>query len=167
VAGLAAPPLRDVAGHRTSTVRWSAAALVAAGLSLAAGWIHFAYVSSHWQNWWAYGMFFLVAGVFQALFAPAMLKWPTRWTALVGIAGNLGIIGMYVMSRTYGIPMGPHIGVVEKATAIDLGCTAGEIVLVGILLGMVGTTSRRLIINLLLVVGVALWVLRLTNNPLI
>jgi hypothetical protein len=32
---------------------------------------------------------------------------------------------------------------------------------------MVGTTSRRLIINLLLVVGVALWVLRLTNNPLI
>lgn len=167
MAGLAATPLRVVAGHRAHTVRWSAAALAAAALSLAAGWIHFAYVSSHWQNWWAYGMFFLVAGVFQALFAPAMLKWPTRWTALAGIAGNLGIIGMYVMSRTYGIPAGPHIGVVEKATAIDLSCTAGEIALVAILLGMVGTTSRRLIINLLLVVGVVLWFLRLTNNPLI
>jgi hypothetical protein len=164
---MAAGPLRVVAGHRTNTVRWSAAALTAAGLSLLAGWIHFAFVSSHWDNWWAYGTFFLVSGLFQALFAPAMLKWPNHWTALVGVVGNLGIIGMYVMSRTYGIPMGPHIGVVEKATAIDLSCTAGEIVLVGILLGMVGPTSRRLIINLLLVVGVALWVLRLTNNPLI
>ena len=64
-------------------------------------------------------------------------------------------------------PVGPHAGIVEKATLVDLGCTAGEIVLVAILLGMVGTTSRRLIINLLLVVGVALWFLRLTNNPLV
>jgi hypothetical protein len=167
VAGLAATPLRVVAGHRTNPVRWSAAALTAAALSLVAGWIHFSYVSSHWRDWWAYGTFFLVAGVFQALFAPAILKWPNRWTALTGVAGNLGIVGMYVMSRTHGIPMGPHTGVVEKATAIDLGCTAGEIVLVGILLGIVVTTSRRLIINLLLVLGVALWVLRLTNNPLI
>ena len=167
MAGLAVTPLRVVAGHRTHSARWSTAALAAALLSLVAGWIHFAYVSSHWDNWWAYGAFFLGSGAFQALFAPAMLKWPNRWTALVGIAGNLAIVGMYVMSRTYGIPAGPHTGVVEKATLIDLSCTAAEIVLVGILLGMVGTTSRRLIINLLLVVGVALWFLRLTNNPLV
>jgi hypothetical protein len=60
--------------------------------------------------------------------------------------------------------MGPHEGVVEKATAIDLSCTAGEIVLVGVLLGMVGATNRRWIINLLLVSGIALWALRLTNT---
>jgi hypothetical protein len=167
VSDVAVTPLRVVAGHRTQSVRWSAAALTAALLSLVAGWIHFAYVSSHWRDWWAYGAFFLASAAFQALFAPAMLKWPSRWTALVGIAGNLGIVGMYVMSRTYGIPMGPHTGIVEKASLIDLSCTAGEIVLVGILLGMVGTTSRRLIINLLLLVGIALWVLRLTNNPLV
>jgi hypothetical protein len=167
VAGLAVTPLRVVAGHRTNSARWSTAALAAALLSLAGGWIHFAFVSAHWRDWWAYGAFFLVSGLFQGLFAAAMLKWPNRWTALAGIAGNLAIVGMYVMSRTYGIPMGPHAGIVEKATLVDLGCTAGEIVLVGILLGMVGTTSRRLIINLLLVIGVALWFLRLTNNPLV
>ena len=164
MSDLAVTPLRIVAGHRANTVRWSAAALTAAVLSLAAGWIHFAYISSHWRDWWAYGAFFLATGAFQALFAPAMLKWPNRWTALVGIAGNLGIIGMYVMSRAHGIPMGPHEGVIEKATAIDLACTAGEIVLVAILLGMVGATSRRWIINLLLVAGVALWALRFTNT---
>jgi hypothetical protein len=164
VSDLAVTPLRVVGGHRTNTVRWSAAALTAAVLSLAAGWIHFAYISSHWRDWWAYGAFFLATGAFQALFAPAMLKWPNRWTALVGIAGNLAIIGMYIMSRAHGIPMGPHEGIIEKATVIDLSCTAGEIVLVGILLGMVGTASRRWIINLLLVAGVALWALRFTNT---
>jgi hypothetical protein len=164
MADLAVRPLRVVAGHRSLGARWSAAALSAAVLSLAAGWIHFAYVSSHWRDWWAYGAFFLATGVFQALFAPAILRWPNAWTALVGIAGNLGIVGMYVMSRTTGIPMGPHDGVVENATPIDLGCTAAEIVLIGVLLGMVGPTNRRWIINLLLGAGLVLWILRLTER---
>jgi hypothetical protein len=164
VADIAVNPLRVVAGHRTLGVRWSAAVLTAAVLSLVAGWVHFVYISSHWDNWWAYGMFFLVSGLFQALTAPALLRWPNMWTALAGIAGNLAIIGMYVMSRTHGIPMGPHEGVVEKATTVDLSCTAGEIVLVGVLLGMVGPTNRRWILNLLLVAGIGLWALRLTNT---
>jgi peptidoglycan/LPS O-acetylase OafA/YrhL len=164
VSDLAVRPLRVVAGHRTLGARWTAAALTAALLSLAAGWIHFAYVGSHWRDWWAYGAFFLATGVFQALFAPAMLRWPTAWTALAGVGGNLAIVGMYVLSRTNGIPMGPHTGVVEKATVVDLGCTAGEIVLIGVLLGMVGARNRRWIINLLLLAGVALWALRLTNQ---
>jgi peptidoglycan/LPS O-acetylase OafA/YrhL len=164
VSDVAVNPLRVVAGHRTLGTRWSAAVLTAAVLSLAAGWIHFVYVSSHWDYWWAYGAFFLGSGVFQALVAPALLRWPNKWTALVGIAGNLGIIGMYIMSRAHGIPMGPHEGVIEKATPIDLTCTAAEIVLVAVLLGMVGKTNRRLILNLLLASGVALWALRLTNT---
>jgi hypothetical protein len=161
---MAVNPLRVVAGHRSLGSRWSAAVLAAAVMSMAAGWIHFAFVASHWRDWWAYGAFFVAAGVFQALLAPALLRWPNPWTALAGVAGNLGIVGMYVLSRTNGIPMGPHTGVVEKATVVDLTCTAGEIVLIGLLLGMVGQTNRRWIINLLLVVGVALWVLRLTNR---
>src|SRR3954447_218463 len=163
MAGLAVRPL-PAAGHRSLGTRWTAAAMSAAGLSLLAGWTHFAYVSSHWRDWWAYGMFFLVSGVFQALFTPAILRWTNRWTALAGIAGNLGIVGMYILSRTNGIPMGPHTGVVESATPVDLVCTATEIVLIGVLLGMVGQTNRRWIINLLLAAGVAMWVLRLTNN---
>jgi hypothetical protein len=164
MSDLAVRPLRAVAGRGSLGARWTAAAVTAAGLSLVAGWIHFAYVASHWRDWWAYGVFFVACGVFQALFTPAIMRWPNARTALAGIAGNLGIVGMFVLSRTNGIPMGPHTGVVERATPIDLACTAAEIVLIGILLGMVGQTNRRWIINALLAAGVALWVLRLTDH---
>jgi hypothetical protein len=164
VAGIAATPLRVVAGHRSLGARWSAAVLVAAVLSLAAGWIHFAYVSSHWDYWWAYGAFFLGCAAFQALLAPALLRWPGSWTALIGIAGNVAIIGMYLWSRIYAIPMGPHKGVLEKVGAVDLVCTAAEVVTVGVLLAIVGPAKRRWAVNALLAIGVALWALRFTNQ---
>jgi len=164
VADHAVTAVRVVAGRRVPSGRWSAAALTAAVTSLTAGWIHFAYMTSHWREWWAYGAFFLAMAVFQAAFAPAVLRWPGLWTAYIGIAGNLAVVGMYVLSRTNGVPLGPHTGVVEAATPVDLACTAGEIALVGILLGMVNPAGRRWLINLMLFAGVALWVLRLTNR---
>jgi hypothetical protein len=145
-------------------VRWSAAVLASGVLSLVAGWIHLAYVSSHWDYWWAYGAFFLATGLFQALLAPALMRWPGSWTALVGIAGNVAIIGMYLWSRLYAIPMGPHKGVLEKIGAIDMICTGAEVLLVGILLAIVAPAKRRWALNALLVLGVALWALRFTNQ---
>jgi hypothetical protein len=141
------------------------AAVTAAALSLVTAWIHLAYTASHWRDWWAYGMFFLVSGAFQGLFVPAMLRWPRSvLVALTGIAGNFAIVGMYVYSRTIGVPMGPHTGVAERTGAVDLGCTAMEIVLMGVLMAIVGQKTRRGIANALLVVGVLLWVGRLTGR---
>jgi hypothetical protein len=137
------------------------AAWTAAGLSLVAAWIHFSYTASHWRDWWAYGAFFLGMAIFQALCVPAIVRWPrSTWVALATIAGNLGIIGMYFYSRTTGIPMGPHTGIVEKAGAVDLGTTAGEILIIAIVVTMVGARSRRVILNALLVAGIGLWVAR-------
>jgi len=99
--------------------RMSRAVAVAAGLSLAAAYVHLAYLESHWRSWWAYGAFFLAAGAGQALFAPAILRWPSRALALVGIAGNVAIVGMYIASRTTGVPLGPHAHVPEPAGVID------------------------------------------------
>lgn len=141
------------------------AALAASALSLLAAWIHFAYVASHWRDWWAYGLFFVACGAFQGALVPAILRWPrSTWVALTGIAGNFAIVGMYVYSRTAGVPMGPHTGVAERTGAIDLGCTAAEILLIGVLMAMVGQKTRRGIANALLLVGVLLWVARLTGR---
>jgi hypothetical protein len=140
------------------------AAPAAAVLSMVAAWVHFAYMTSHWEDWWAYGVFFLVMGIGQGLFAALILYRQSPWLLVAGIVGNLAIIGMYVWSRTWGVPLGPHIGVVEHAKVIDLAITAAEIVLVGVLLAMAGSGLRRAVINTLLVAGVVLWVLRLTGH---
>jgi hypothetical protein len=158
------PPLRTAAAARTLR-GLGPAARTAAVLSLVAGWVHLAYIAPHWSDWWAYGAFFLATGAFQALCVPAIVRWPrSAPVALVAIAGNLAIVGMYVLSRTAGVPLGPHEGVVEEAGAIDLAVTASEIAIVACLLTLLGTRLRRVVVDVLLASGLLLWVLRLTDR---
>jgi hypothetical protein len=161
MADQAVRPLAAPAGRPGSLRLPGLAAWTAAGLSLVAAWIHFSYTASHWRDWWAYGAFFLGSAIFQALCVPAIVRWPRNaWVALATIAGNLGIVGMYFYSRTTGIPMGPHEGIVEKAGVVDLATTASEILIVAIVATIVGPRTRRLILNALLVAGIGLWVAR-------
>jgi hypothetical protein len=138
-----------------------AAPAIAAALSLAAAWVHLAYAPSHLRQWWAYGAFFVAASAGQALFAPLVVRRPGPTVATVGIAGNLAIVAMYVVTRTAGPPLGPHARVPEPAGAIDLATTASEIALVGVLLTMLAARQRRIAANLLLAAGALLWALRL------
>ena len=141
-----------------------AAPVVAAVVSLLVAWVHLAYVASHMRQWWAYGAFFLAAGVGQALFAPLVLRRPGPALAAVGIAGNLAIVGMYVLSRTNGAPLGPHANVPERVGAIDLATTASEVVLVGLLVTLLTPRARRSVGNILMAAGAIIWALRLTGN---
>ena len=136
---------------------------VAAALSLAAGYVHFAYAESHFEEWWGYGVFFIAAGNLQALFA-ALLVWrPRAWLPLAGIAGNLGIVVVYVLSRTNGVPLGPHARVVEEAGAIDWATTAAQVAIMAALIAMLDGRQRRWIINGLMLLGALAWLLRLTG----
>ena len=135
-----------------------------AALSLGAAWVHLAYVAPHMRSWWAYGAFFLATGVGQAAFAPLILRWPRPWLAILGIAGNVAIVAMYVVSRTDGPPLGPHAGVPERVGTIDLATTAAEVVLVGLLVTVLGATARRTVANVLTVAGAVVWALRLTGH---
>jgi hypothetical protein len=126
--------------------------------------VHLAYVSSHWRDWWLYGVFFLATGVFQVVYGPLVLRRPTALVALAGIAVNISIVAMYFVSRTIGIPLGPHLHVKERVGTIDLATTAGEIVLVGALLLLLGARTRHWLVNAMLVTGLALWALRLTGG---
>jgi hypothetical protein len=154
----AARPRVAVRAGRATTLR------IAAALSLAVAWVHLAYVAPHLRQWWAYGAFFIAAGAGQALFAPLILRRPRPWLVLTGIAGNVAIVGMYVMSRTAGAPLGPHAHVAERAGTVDLTTTAAEIVLVAVLVTLLGGRTRRLVLDALLLGGVLLWALRLTGR---
>jgi hypothetical protein len=45
-----------------------------------------------------------VAASGQIHYVPIVLLWPTRIVLLVGIAGNLAIVVLYLLTRTVGIP---------------------------------------------------------------
>ena len=76
----------------------------AAALSLLAGLIHLWMTPEHFEEWWGYGAFSLAAGAAQVLYASIVLLWPTRVVLLAGIAGNLAIVALYLLTRTVGIP---------------------------------------------------------------
>jgi hypothetical protein len=140
------------------------ALLVSAGLSLVAGYVHLAFLQSHWQEWWGYGAFFLATGVGQLLFAPVLLRWPRPWLFAVGIAGNLAIAAMYFVSRTAGAPLGPHAHAIEPAGTVDLATTGAELAIVAILLLALDRVMRTRIINVLAAAGLVLWILRLSGH---
>jgi hypothetical protein len=129
----------------------------AGALSLSAAIAHFGVAAPHYREWWAHGLFFVVVGALQALFAVLILWWPRPWLALSGIAGNLAILSMYVYSRTNGSPIGPHEGVPEEPGVYDMTTAAGELVLIIVLLLMLGPRARKWGMNLVLLGAVALW----------
>lgn len=134
-----------------------------AALSFGAGYVHFAYAESHFEAWWGYGVFFVAAGNLQVLFAVLLVWRPRGWLPLAGIAGNLAIVVVYVISRTEGIPLGPHARVVEEAGAVDWATTASQVAIIVALLAMLDGRLRRWIVNGLMLLGALAWMLRLSG----
>jgi hypothetical protein len=163
-----ATPTTAFAGRQlvlTATQLWVALA------SLFAGGIHLAVAQEHFEEWWVYGTFFVVTGVFQLGFAAVVLRRTTWPVALSGIGVNLGIVLVWVVSRTSGLPIHPpeditsHEGThqVEGVGVADLAATGAELIVVCLLVTFLPARMRRVTVNLLLATGVALWALRLSG----
>ena len=107
-------PGDDVAGP--STLGW-----IVAGLATGASVIHFAMVPGHIGDSLLDPLAFAVAGWFQLWIAGAALTGRAgRRTWIASVLGNLAITGVWVWSRTAGLPAGNHEGIVEEVGAIDL-----------------------------------------------
>ena len=160
----------------------SGTCLVAALISAGVGAVHLSVAAEHQRHWWAYGAFFLAIGVFQVGFAAVLLRRPTWPVALTGIVVNVGIVLVYVLSRTVGLPITPpegsaedgtghagpdaHIGGIgprEPVGVLDLTATAGELILVALLVTLLTPRLRTATCNALLGLGLGLWALRLSG----
>lgn len=87
------------------------AALPAAVAAGVAGLIHLALVPEHLGEWWVYGVFFVAVAWTQGLLAWLLLRRSERISTLfTGIASTIGVIGVYVLSRTSGLPLVPPPG---------------------------------------------------------
>jgi hypothetical protein len=126
------------------TILWSVTTLhVGAALSLLAAIIHLWVMPEHFEEWWGYGTFFLVVAIAQGLYALFLLRRPGRPILLLGVAGNLIVVILWVVTRTSGIPLvGPHAGEVEEVGALDLLCTLAEL---GVIFGLGAAAMKDLV----------------------
>jgi hypothetical protein len=54
-----------------------------------------------------------------------------RWLMYaVGALGNVGILALYVLTRTVGIPLGPSSGAIEPVGVIDVVAKTSEVLAV-------------------------------------
>ena len=128
-----------------------------AALSLLAALIHLWVTPEHFEEWWGYGAFFVVASAAQILYVPIVVLLPTRIVLLLGIGGNLTIVVLYLLTRTVGIPLfGPGAGEVEGFGFVDVCATASEVgiaVALGAALLRNATPQRRRTIVLIVAIG--------------
>ena len=116
----------------------------AAFLSISAAFIHSYVVPEHLREWWGYGTFFIAATVLQALYGIIILMQPWLYERdgslkarsagyekllyLLGIFGNAAVIGLYIITRTMGMPLfGPEAGKVEPVTLIGIASKITEV----------------------------------------
>ena len=132
-----------------------------AAFSLLAALIHLLVTPEHFEEWWGYGTFFLIAAVAQGAYGVALLRWPRPPLLVLGLGGNLSIVVLYLVTRTVGIPfLGPHAGEVEGVGATDLCATVSELAIVlgagVVLLRVLSPQARRTALILAAVAALSL-----------
>src|SRR3954452_7782353 len=147
-------------------------AWVGAVAALVAASVHLYVAPEHLREWWLYGAFFLSVAAAQAALAVLLLRGSGLLVALGGIWGNVAVIGIYVASRTTGLPLAPpgghhgHHGVVgglgsvvpfipgapnpniEAVGSLDLAALGAELIVVVALVTLLPTAVRRVTTNL-------------------
>jgi hypothetical protein len=113
-------------------LRWLLAAL-----SLGAGVIHFAVSGEHYDLSWAHGTFFAVVAWLQLSWAVAVVLRPTRRLLIAGVLLNAGILGVWAVSRVWGVPIGPDAWTPETVALSDALSSACELGIVALALAVV------------------------------
>jgi hypothetical protein len=95
--------------------------VLCAGFSIAAGIIHLIVTPSHFEEWFGYGVFFLLASITQIGYAVVLMTNSPNPTLLwAGICGNGAIILLWLTTRTVGIPFfGPYAWEIEPVGLLD------------------------------------------------
>lgn len=105
--------------------------LVVAALSVLAALIHFWVVPEHFEEWWGYGVFFIVCAAVEGFYVVPLLHSPNRFVLLIGMIGNSAIVLLWLFTRTIGIPFfGPEAWDVEGVGVIDVCATLSEAAIV-------------------------------------
>lgn len=107
-----------------------------ATISAAAGLIHLAAATSHFGVSALHGAFFIGSGLAQLAAAALLVSRPDSRVFAATASGNTLILGIWVMSRTIGIPLEPEswtpepVGIADAvASVLELALVIGTLVL--------------------------------------
>lgn len=101
-------------------LRWTVALA-----SFGAAALHFAFAPGHFSEYWAHGTFFVVVAWLQLVWGIGMLVTRSRSLLLLGLL-NAAVIGVWIVSRTVGVPIGPGSGTAEAVGFPDTLSTVLE-----------------------------------------
>jgi MFS family permease len=113
----------------SEVARWSAVVLTASAAA-----IHFAVTPEHFDEYWAFGVFFAASAWAQIGWALLVTRSDRRKLLVAGVIGNLAIAVVWLTSRTTGLPIGPEPGAREAAQFIDVLATVLEALAAGLIL---------------------------------
>lgn len=140
------PPSQGVEVNRANDPTWGRRRTVEKLVGvcvIVSGSAHGLVTQQHFEEWWGYGVFFLATAICLVGFGLALITDAIdpqymagdvnrlrRFMYAVGAIGIVSILGLYVITRTTGIPLGPGLGSVESVGAIDLVAKTTEVVAV-------------------------------------
>jgi hypothetical protein len=126
-----------VASHRV-------VAYCLAMISLATAVIHFAVAGEHFQEYWLYGVFMVVVAWLQLLWAAVAIARPSRLLFVGGAVLSVGVVAVYIVTRTAGDVIGPGANSAEQVGFGDVLCTVLEaIVAAGCVWLLVARTDHQ------------------------
>jgi hypothetical protein len=113
------------------------------GLSIAAGVVHARALFDHATHYWLFGVFFGVLTYAQVLWGLLVYRRPDdrRWFMAAAV-GSLGVVAIWLVSRSVGLPIGPWAGRAEPFGVADIAASLDEIALAGVILAMLRPQGR-------------------------
>jgi hypothetical protein len=101
--------------------------LLVAAVAFIDGLIHIGAAVDHFGEFPLYTLVFAVLATVQMAWAGMILRRPSRPVLLFGCAFTVSVVGLWVASRTIGVPIAPRAWVPEAVGVADLVETIGEI----------------------------------------
>lgn len=119
-------------------------AVLAALLVLASSLIHAVVTAVHFQEYWLFGACFAVSACLQAMWTAQIYGGPLSRPMLVaGAVGNGALAVVWAVSRTVGMPLGPHPWQPEAAGAVDILSTLDELLAVVLIAAVLACMRSR------------------------
>jgi hypothetical protein len=120
------------------------ALFVACGLAWCAGLIHAVAAVGHVDEYLPAAVFFSFLAPAQAALGTALYRHASRNLLLAGAVGSALVVALWVVSRTSGLPVGPHPWVAEAVGPLDVIASADEVLLALLAcLQLAGARGRR------------------------